>query len=244
MTFSQTIRNHIFIRTLQTNLSHMKRTLLLITLLISGLASQAQCNPSIAGSTAPITLNMITLTSGDSWVCESLLSTDNGAATNIYLENNASLNCFGCTSTIWATAGTTVNIYSNGTPTVYHVPSASVIDVSGMATTIACPTITYDYTNAPGGGCVAGVGVNEYADNSLNVYPNPNDGRFSIEMPESLTANHQIAIYSMEGRLVKTIDALSVKNSIDLSNLESGFYIIHLLNEDKTLYTSKSFVIK
>ncbi len=222
----------------------MKTTLLSTVMIFSAFGSIAQCNPSISASTTPITTNMNTLGSGDSWVCENLLATDNGSASTIYLEENASLNCFGCTATIYAKNGTTVNIYSNGTPTVYHVASASVNDVSGMATTTSCPSVTYDYSSAPAGGCVAGVGINDYEANLFQLYPNPSNGAITIQMSREINQGVQISILSIDGTLIRTISGQNTRIDVDLNNLSAGYYIVKLESEDGTLVSRETLVIQ
>lgn len=68
----------------------------------------------------------------------------------------------------------------------------------------------------------------------LKVYPNPNfDGEINLDIHLSEVAKIQIEITDMKGRIVSDLGILSLKsgkNSIktDVSNLESGMYIIAL----------------
>lgn len=56
----------------------------------------------------------------------------------------------------------------------------------------------------------------------VNVYPNPSDGRFTVETTE----NTSIYIYDMSGRNVFTRDNVNGNISIDLSAQTSGVYIL------------------
>lgn len=217
----------------------MKLFAICICIVISQLA-YAQCNPAIPNSTTPITLNMVTLTSGDFWICENLLATDNNTASNIYMEENSSLNCYACTAEIWIKAGCTVNVYSNGTPTIHLMPGASVLDVGGMATLDTCSSVTFDYSNAPSGGCVP-TNVNDILSHQTNLYPNPNNGTFNIELPVEMTGTYQAKIYSLKGELVERISITS-SAQIDLK-LEKGYYLIEIQTEQKELIR-KSFIIQ
>lgn len=229
---------------LKTKLFNMIKHLLLASSLLTSIGVSAQCSTSIGSSTTPITTNMTTLSTGDFWVCDGLLATDNNTASTIYLEDNASLNCYGCSATIYAKAGTTVNIYSNGTATVYHDAGASVFDVGGMANVNSCPSVTFDYTNAPGGGCVAGVGITEQSLGTFSVYPNPNKGQFTIDLSELTEQAAQINIYSIDGRAVYSANNLGNTLNLDLSELDAGYYSVIISSENGDKRSSSSLVIQ
>lgn len=89
------------------------------------------------------------------------------------------------------------------------------------------------------------IGINEpyhptgIIDNSRKVdwsiYPNPNNGAFTIELSQS----GQYNVYNIDGRLVKTFSLEAGSNQINLDNVENGVYFI--VNLDTGLY--KQFVI-
>lgn len=220
----------------------MIKHLLFTSSILLTMGIKAQCNTSIGSSSTPITTNMTTLTTGDFWVCEGLLVNDNNTATTIYLEDNASLNCYGCSATIYAKAGTTVNIYSNGTATVYHDAGATVFDVGGMANVNSCPSVTFDYTNAPGGGCV--VGVNDIEMGSFSIYPNPSNGQFTLDLSELNESAAQIKIYSVDGREVYTLNNLGSSVDMDISHLKAGYYTVYVISENGKKQGSRSLVIQ
>lgn len=68
------------------------------------------------------------------------------------------------------------------------------------------------------------------------VYPNPTESSILFKSNESLS-NQKVAVYNTNGQLIaeKTIGS---DNSVDLSNLSSGIYVIQLSVESK-----KSFKI-
>lgn len=71
---------------------------------------------------------------------------------------------------------------------------------------------------------------------SVVVYPNPTESSIFFKSKESLS-NQKVAVYNTNGQLIaeKTIQ---IDNSVDLSNLSSGIYLIQLSAEPK-----KSFKI-
>lgn len=71
---------------------------------------------------------------------------------------------------------------------------------------------------------------------SVVVYPNPTESSILFKSKESLS-NQKVAVYNTNGQLIaeKTIQS---DNSVDLSNLASGIYLIQLSSESK-----KSFKI-
>lgn len=222
----------------------MIKHLFFISSILLSMGVKAQCSTSIGSSTTPITTNMTTLSTGDFWICDGLLANDNNTATTIYLEDNASLNCYGCSATIYAKAGTTVNIYSNGTATVYHDAGATVFDVGGMATLNSCPSVTFDYSSAPGGGCVAGVGINEQSLGTFSISPNPSNGQFTIDLSELTQKAAQINIFSIDGREVYSADNLGNTVNLDLSGLEAGYYSVVISSENGDKRSNSSLVIQ
>ena len=92
-------------------------------------------------------------------------------------------------------------------------------------------TITYSYTDA--NGCSAAdqviimvdncVGIGQIDLDQLTLYPNPNEGRFTIS---KRIVGAQIKIFSIEGKLVYS-DLMTEQNDwIDMSHAESGVYMM------------------
>ena len=64
-------------------------------------------------------------------------------------------------------------------------------------------------------------GINEFSDNGIQIYPNPTSDFIFIENIEP----QFITIYSLEGKLVKTVESANV---VDVRDLENGTYIINI----------------
>jgi len=222
----------------------MKQLLLLTITTFFLNNTQAQCNIAIPNTANVINTNMNTLSTGDAWICSNLLATDNGDASNIYLEANSDLNCFGCTSTIWAKSGCTVNIFSNGTPTIYAVSGANILDVSGMATIDSCGAIVYDYTNSPANGCsVVSSNFEHEALTQFNIYPNPSNDLIYINAAQPFV-NASVKFFALDGRLVQNMNAFNSEQSIDISRLNSGYYTVVLTNLDKSITLTSNLIIQ
>jgi hypothetical protein len=75
--------------------------------------------------------------------------------------------------------------------------------------------------------------------NELVIYPNPVVNS-SIYI-ESIQPIDQLFLYSASGQLVRSIDAKFKQNSYEISGLETGNYILKVVNNNKT-FTNKIFV--
>jgi hypothetical protein len=83
-------------------------------------------------------------------------------------------------------------------------------------------------------GAVAGVNE-EYLKDQLSVYPNPSEGKFTIE------AEGQIIFYNSLGEIVLT-EKLNGFNHFDLSSYAKGVYLYRVLNEKKGSYNGRVII--
>ena len=67
---------------------------------------------------------------------------------------------------------------------------------------------------------------------SFTLYPNPTTGKLTIE---GISGDVQIYLHDFVGKEVFTSSLTSSRNTIDLSHLPSGMYVITLQGEDKTM---------
>lgn len=75
------------------------------------------------------------------------------------------------------------------------------------------------------------VGVKEKESEVLNIYPNPNNGSFRIELNDQ-TEIDQISIYTADGRLAcRAVDLIDGRV---VFNLRAGLYFINVLLQDRT----------
>ena len=72
--------------------------------------------------------------------------------------------------------------------------------------------------------------IQQLTDENIILYPNPTSGRLNITgLNDPADAN----IYSINGQLIKSIQ--QINNSIDISELTTGIYILKMKSDDKTL---------
>jgi polyhydroxybutyrate depolymerase len=75
-------------------------------------------------------------------------------------------------------------------------------------------------------GC-GNVGINEETLNpTLSVYPNPVDNKLQIEGLENISDLRKLTITDLSGAVL--ISAENAENGIDVSELSSGFYLVHI----------------
>lgn len=73
------------------------------------------------------------------------------------------------------------------------------------------------------------LGLEDFSLNAAQVYPNPSNGNFTVSTKSTI---QKINIYTQTGVFVKTIsvDANSNENEVSIKALQTGVYLIELLN--------------
>jgi hypothetical protein len=77
----------------------------------------------------------------------------------------------------------------------------------------------------------------------FNLYPNPNDGHFSIEFVNPLQSErNEIIISDLTGKQVYSgfITKEDIMKQFDISNIRSGMYV--MLIKDKEILVTKKFI--
>jgi len=125
----------------------------------------------------------------------------------------------------------------NDKPGMYYV-TYNVSDISGnKANEVRRAVIVSEESE--------NVGIHSLnASGKMNIYPNPNNGKFTIELVNS-TSVQTIKVYSVIGALVKEISvSANAKNSaMDLSDVNEGIYIIKLDGPSGS-FTQKINIVK
>lgn len=84
-----------------------------------------------------------------------------------------------------------------------------------------------------------GVGVNEISDINFEVYPNPAVNVVSINSSE----NGQLKLYSVNGQLILENNITEGNNTLNISNVESGIYMVEVsISNGKTI--TKKLIVK
>jgi len=73
------------------------------------------------------------------------------------------------------------------------------------------------------------IGINDKLNTNsigkISIYPNPNSGQFTIELPNS-NESKVIKVYDVLGKMLKEINTNEVKTNLNLENFYKGMYII------------------
>jgi len=163
-------------------------------------------------------------------------------------------NSAGCDSTL--TLNLTLN-YSPNQPNIYVqnqvnlstdlVPGLTYqwIQCSDLAPIPGQTAITYNptsngvYAVVVTNGCgsdtslctsITTIGLDEHLSSQILLYPNPNNGVFTLEMPQALIGQ-TIQIFDMAGRLIQENTAQEMKQHIKLNDVATGSYWLRIGSE-------------
>jgi len=81
--------------------------------------------------------------------------------------------------------------------------------------------------------------VEQYYGNGFELYPNPNSGIFTMSYKSSVVENSLVNIYSVNGKLIKSVELKLPKQQLDLSKLNGGIYIVEYNGQFKKLVLNK-----
>lgn len=115
-------------------------------------------------------------------------------------------------------------------------------------------TVVDDFDAADGGSideftlelCVSGtLSTLEFSfDNAFSVYPNPNNGEFTVTLSNPISDKIEIELFDINGRRIYTRSYKSINDfnaSIKLDNVQSGIYLINI--KDGTTQTTRKLII-
>ncbi len=136
--------------------------------------------------------------------------------------------CSGVIVPTWTASGITVNAPSS---TVFPI---KVTDVNTST------TFTFNTLAAIPTCSVTGINQLVQTNNHATIYPNPNNGEFSVSY-SFVQEGQKIILFDMLGKELKQFDLENtngVKN-INVSDLSNGTYIYKIQNKKETLLTGK-----
>jgi hypothetical protein len=84
---------------------------------------------------------------------------------------------------------------------------------------------------------VAGANLADEFEADLHVYPSPAEDRINIATFDNALS---ISLYSIEGKLIRRVNADNNFNKMDVSDLASGIYMLQVVTEEETLQTKFS----
>jgi hypothetical protein len=89
----------------------------------------------------------------------------------------------------------------------------------------------------------AQIGIEETLNlTKFNIFPNPNNGRFTLSLKTESSENLRLNIQNLLGQVVYAEQLSNVTNlnkEINLSKLEKGLYLVNILSENRTSSTQK-----
>ena len=89
--------------------------------------------------------------------------------------------------------------------------------------------------------CTTSVDDISIANNSLLIYPNPATTQIIVSTPDESIINGELLIYNTNGQFVKKLPIESKGKTLDISELNSGIYLLKVINEGHQIQT-QSFV--
>jgi aminopeptidase N len=90
-------------------------------------------------------------------------------------------------------------------------------------------------------------GINEVKKNKdiqLILFPNPSTTELNIHISNyKISSDVNIEIMNLEGKIVKHLNNIHAENSLSISDLAKGQYVVNVINRNKVI-ASKSFVVE
>jgi hypothetical protein len=120
------------------------------------------------------------------------------------------------TSYTWNTGATTMTV--SVSPTVTSTYSVSV---SNVASCVSSSSVMVNVNTC--------TGIEDDIINSIVVYPNPNNGLFTIELNETT----QVMITTIFGQVILTETVMAGKQTFDIKNHANGIYFVKLIKDGK-----------
>jgi hypothetical protein len=140
----------------------------------------------------------------------------------ICLGENTTLTINGANSYTWSTAANSTSISVSPTITsTYSVVGTDANNCSSKDSLTLYVSLCSSISEA------------DWLSKTTRVYPSPNNGVFTIELPE--TDEFEIVVTNMLGQKMVATKAKSV-NTIDLMNFDNGIYFIHVLQNNTIVY--------
>ena len=146
-------------------------------------------------------------------------------ATPIITQNGAVLTSNAATGNQWYLNGVMI---SGATSQSYTESVAG--NYTDIVTVSSCPSHASNVVNVL-------TGITEYTENiTLVVYPNPNNGQFSVSFTSDSKKSYQIKMYNNIGQLVFQKSLTDVvgnyTENVDISNMSKGVYMFSLMNDN------------
>ncbi len=80
---------------------------------------------------------------------------------------------------------------------------------------------------------ILGISNNTPVQDNFDIFPNPSSESLTVKLFTQQMESEQIQIYNSMGALIKTVDTKNLSTVIDVSELSSGLYFIHIKNHQQ-----------
>lgn len=88
-------------------------------------------------------------------------------------------------------------------------------------------------------GLTVNINQSRYDNNQVQIYPNPFNKEINIDNSHSPKNLIRFEIISMDGKIVKSDNLVNCKSHIDTSTINPGFYIVKIIEGDRTIKEAK-----
>jgi len=164
------------------------------------------------------------------WVCQNDTLYTDGGIMNIYLEAGATMITGGGIDSIFAKSGSTI-IMNGGIHRIYHEPGVNLVMNGGIPYLYPCPSLVFNYSQAPANGCVPVPVCNMTAAATVsNVQCNGDATGTATVTPSGGTAPYSYVWPNLPG------------NTQTVNNLPSGTYTVTVTDANGCI-TTQNFTV-
>ena len=164
------------------------------------------------------------------WVCQNDTLYTDGGIMKIYLESGATMITGGGIDTIYAKTGATI-VMSGGIHVIYHEPGVNLVMNGGIPYLYPCPSLVFNYSQAPANGCVPVPVCNMTAAATVsNVQCNGEATGTATVTPSGGTAPYSYVWPNLPG------------NTQTVNNLPAGTYTVTVTDANGCI-TTQNFTI-
>ena len=164
------------------------------------------------------------------WVCQNDTLYTDGGIMNIYLEAGATMITGGGIDSIFAKSGSTI-IMNGGIHRIYHEPGVNLVMNGGIPYLYPCPSLVFNYSQAPANGCVPVPVCNMTAAATVNnVQCNGQATGTATVTPSGGTAPYSYVWSNVPG------------NTQAVNNLPSGTYTVTVTDANGCI-TTQNFTV-
>ena len=213
------------------------------TLTAAGAVSYLWSNSATGNTVSVSTAGALTVTSTDAYGCtnDSTITIVQDAAPTIAISGNTSY-CIGGSTTITASGAST---YMWNPSTGVSDPFAGTVTFNGSSSTTytltamgaACSSTTA--VNIIVSACNSGMGIEEFTNNGIQVYPNPTRESLFVQMDLTATTTATIKLVNVQGMLIYSETAAHTQGmylkTIDMSKEAKGIYWLQVITNKGTI---------